>query len=210
MEKTARTILYLLILIVAVSATYNYGFRPLGDGLPPPMQANYQAHPFGIYTHVFAAVVALSIGPFQFLGALRKRRPQLHRWMGRIYLGVGVLVGGLSGLYMAQFAYGGIGVKLGFAGLALAWLFTGWQAYRAIRSGDVARHRAWMVRNFSLTLAAVSLRVWLPLSMMAGIDFESAYAVIAWICWVPNLVAAELFWVSATAGLRRPAQSASS
>ena len=59
-----------------------------------------------------------------------------------------------------------------------------------------------MVRNFSLTLAAVSLRVWLPLSMMAGIDFVLAYSVIAWLCWVPNLLIAEVFNRGSSARVR--------
>lgn len=49
-----------------------------------------------------------------------------------------------------------------------------------------------MVRNVSLTLAAVSLRIYLPLSMLAGIPFELAYPAIAWLCWVPNLWVAEI------------------
>lgn len=51
-----------------------------------------------------------------------------------------------------------------------------------------------MVRNFALTLAAVTLRIYLPASMIAGIEFEVAYPYIAWLCWVPNLVAAELLF----------------
>jgi uncharacterized membrane protein (DUF2068 family) len=102
---------------------------------------------------------------------------------------VGVLVGGLSGLYLAAGAFGGPAARLGFATLALAWLFTGWKAYSAIRAGDVASHRAWMLRNFALTFAAVTLRIYLPVSMLAGIPFEVAYPAIAWLCWVPNLMA---------------------
>jgi uncharacterized membrane protein len=194
MKTFARYTLYLLIVIVAVSAVYSYGFTPLGTNLPPPMQKNYQAHPFGIYTHVFAAVLALLTGPLQFSTRLRAKRPQLHRHLGRVYLGVGVFVGGLSGLYMAQYAFGGQSVQWGFASLAVAWLITGFKAYQSIRAGKTDQHRAWMVRNFSLTLAAVSLRVYLPLSMMAGVEFVTAYQVIAWACWVPNLVLAEIFF----------------
>jgi hypothetical protein len=50
-----------------------------------------------------------------------------------------------------------------------------------------------MVRNFALTFAAVTLRLWLPVSTVSGVAFELAYPVIAWLCWVPNLVAAEFF-----------------
>jgi hypothetical protein len=50
-----------------------------------------------------------------------------------------------------------------------------------------------MVRNFALTFAAVTLRLWLPASVASGMPFEVAYPVVAWLCWVPNLLAAELF-----------------
>jgi hypothetical protein len=44
-------------------------------------------------------------------------------------------------------------------------------------------------------LAAVTLRLYLPLAALGGIPFEEAYPAIAWLCWVPNLVAAEWFFV---------------
>ena len=47
------------------------------------------------------------------------------------------------------------------------------------------------MRNFALTFAAVTLRVYLPTSMALGVPFESAYPLIAWLCWVPNLLVAE-------------------
>ena len=48
-----------------------------------------------------------------------------------------------------------------------------------------------MIRSCSLTLAAVTLRIYLPLSQLAGIPFAEAYQAVAWACWVPNLVVAE-------------------
>jgi uncharacterized membrane protein len=169
-----------------------YGFLPLGAGVHPDMRAAFEAHRTGIYVHVFASAVALVLGPLQFSSRLRTARPGLHRWSGRVYLGVGVLLGGLAGLLMAFHAFGGLGSRLGFACLALAWLFTGLRAYRSIRAGDTASHRRWMIRNFALTFAAVTLRLWLPASVASGIPFEVAYPVVAWLCWVPNLLAAEL------------------
>jgi uncharacterized membrane protein len=182
-----------LCLGVSLYAGLVYGLLPLGKYLHPDMRANFVAHPVGIYLHVFAAMFALALGPFQFSAKLRARRPRLHRFMGRLYLGVGVSVGGVSGLYMAGLAFGGVAAKTGFALLALAWLYTGWRAFAAIRGGDVATHRAWMIRNFSLTLAAVTLRIYLPFPMAMGIPFEASYPVIAWLCWVPNLALAQLW-----------------
>ena len=81
--------------------------------------------------------------------------------------------------------------KLGFAVLAVLWIYTGLRAYLAVRHGAIEMHRKWMVRNFSLTFAAVTLRLYLPVSMAAGVDFAIAYSIIAWLCWVPNVVFAE-------------------
>lgn len=184
--------LAVLSLGVAGYAVVAYGLLPLGAFVHPDMQATFRVHSIGIYTHIFASAVALALGPFQFSSRLRASRLQLHRWSGRGYLGVGVLFGGLAGLYMSLHAFGGIASQLGFGCLALAWLFTGQHAYLAIRRHDVAAHRRWMVRNFALTLAAVTLRLYLPASMAAGIAFDLAYPAIAWLCWVPNAVLAEV------------------
>ena len=186
--------LLVLSLGVSVYAVAVYSLLPLGAVVHPDMRASFETHRLGVIAHVFASAVALVVGPLQFLSWLRVRRPVLHRWLGRIYLGIGVLIGGLAGLSIAPHAFGGLTAQLGFTGLALSWLYTGWRAYRAIRTRDVDKHRRWMVRNFALTFAAVTLRIWLPASVGAGIAFELAYPVIAWACWVPNIVIAELLF----------------
>jgi hypothetical protein len=50
----------------------------------------------------------------------------------------------------------------------------------------------------SLTeFAAVMLRIYIPLSQIAGLDYAEAYPAIAWLCWVPNLLVAQLLVRSA-------------
>lgn len=182
-----------LSLGVAAYAVVAYALFPVGSMLHPDMRASFEANRVVVYLHVFASALTLALGPFQFSTRLRASRPVLHRWMGRMYLGIGVLVGGLAGLVMALDAYGGLTAKVGFGVLAVLWLYTGLRAYLAIRARDIALHRLWMVRNFALAFAAVTLRLWLPAAMVAGIDFDLAYPVIAWLCWVPNIVLA-LAW----------------
>ena len=97
---------------------------------------------------------------------------------------------------LAGYADGGLAAKLGFFLLAVAWLVSGWQAYAAIRRGDVTTHQLWMTRNFALTFAAVTLRLYLGL--MTGplnLEFAEAYPVVAWLCWVPNLIIAD-WWLA--------------
>ena len=192
MPLASRAALWLLCVGVAAYAVVVYAFFPLGSLVAPAMRDAFVANSLAIHAHVFASAVALALGPAQFSRKLRLRRPQLHRWAGRVYLAVGVGVGGVAGLVMATHASGGSWARFGFGALALAWLSSGVLAYRAARAQSFAAHRRWMVRNFSLTFAAVTLRLYLPAAMAAGIRFELAYPVIAWLCWVPNLLLAEI------------------
>jgi uncharacterized membrane protein len=155
-------------------------------------RAVYIANKAALMTHIFGGGTALLIGPFQFLPALRRKKwLNLHRWLGRIYL-LGILSGGVGGLYMARLAHGGIVSQIGFAMLAVLWLTTGYLAYQRIRARDIKAHERWMKRNFALTFAAVMLRVWLPiLAFAVGLEFTTAYIIVAWLCWVPNLLFAE-------------------
>lgn len=194
MRRAGPIALTAMSLAVAAYAVWAYGFLPIGTLVDPAMRATFEAHRLGLYAHVFGAVFALALGPAQFSSWLRRHHLGVHRWSGRLYLGLGVLVGGSAGLYMAFHAFGGIVARAGFACLAVAWLASGLLAYRAIRGGDEAAHRRWMIRNFSLTFAAVTLRLWLPASMAAGVSFATAYPIIAWLCWVPNVAVAEAVW----------------
>ena len=192
MRLTSFIALCMLSFAVAAYALVAYSVAPVGALVHPDMRAAFEANRVAVYLHVFCSLAALAIGPLQFSTRLRTRRLSLHRWLGRLFLGVAVLIGGLSGLYLAFHAFGGLTARLGFGCLAVAWLYTGLRAYLAVRAGKIAEHRAWMMRNFALAFAAVTLRIYLPSSLAAGVEFEMAYPYIAWACWVPNLVVAEL------------------
>ena len=192
MQRYAYAFLAFLAIGIAGYSIVVYGFLPLGSIVHPDMRVNFEAHATTVYVHIFASSIALLCGVLQFSTSLRTRRPLLHRYTGRIYFLLGVIPGGVAGLMMAINAYGGIVSQLGFGLLALLWFYTGWQAYMAIRSGQVQLHQQWMTRNYALTCAAITLRIYLPLSMVSGIPFELAYPAIAWLCWVPNLIYAQL------------------
>lgn len=154
------------------------------------------------YVHVVAAGIALLIGPLQFWRSLRDRAPRVHRAVGKTYL-VAVLVGGVAATALAPVNSAGFVGMFGFGTLGILWMWTAWRGYRAIRTGDVRGHQAWMIRNFALTYAAVMLRLWLGVLMgvqVPGIEsaadaeaaFTNAYAAVPFLCWLPNLVVAEL------------------
>lgn len=161
-----------------------------------------------LYVHIVGGSVALIGGALQFWRGLRERMPRVHRWTGRVYL-IAVGVGGVAGLVIAPSSPAGYVGFFGFGALAVLWLITGWRAYRAIRRRDIPSHQAWMIRNYALTYAAVTLRVWLPLLLLAPLllgqpwefdsAFANAYAAVPFLSWLPNLVFAE--WLIRRRGL---------
>jgi uncharacterized membrane protein len=176
-----------LSIAVAAYAVIAYACWPVGTVLHPDVRASFAAHsPAVLLAHVFGASVALVLGPMLFWSQLRARCLRLHRWLGRAYLGLGVLIGGSSGAVLAWHAYGGPWSRAGFLSLALAWLGSGAVAWRKIRYGDVAAHRRWMARNLALSLAAVSLRIGLPALVACGVAMPVAYPWMAWLCWLPQ------------------------
>ena len=144
----------------------------------------------GFYLHIIPGGLALLIGWPQFSKRLRGRNIGLHRLVGKAYL-LAVGVSGLAGLYLSFHATGGLIAQLGFGILAVAWLATSWLGWRAVIDGHIERHRNWMIRSYALCFAAVTLRIWLPTFLISGWPFEQAYVIIAWLCWVPNLIFAE-------------------
>lgn len=173
-----------------------YSMAYLQPGMPEALEAQrelYLEKRGLLLTHITGASVAMLLTPFQLWGRLRRQWPRVHRVMGRV-LALGIGVGGSAGVGMAFYAYGGWSNRIGFATLGVLWVATTVVAIRLARSGDIAGHRRWMIRSASLTFAAVTLRVWVS-ALEPVLGFESAYAVMGWLCWVPNLVVAQ-WWIS--------------
>ena len=156
-----------------------------------PSDAHFARYILPLRLHIAGGIGALLAGPWQFSQKLRARALNLHRWLGRFFL-LEVALGSIAGFFMALVSKRGLPTHLGFGILAVLWFFTGLQAYRMVRQGNIDAHRQWMIRNFALTLAAVTLRVQLPF-MMAVLHwpFPRAYITVSWLCWVPNLLIAE-------------------
>lgn len=183
------TFLWRIMTVLATSIA-GYGFWLLASPSARPPFMTTSPLPFAVLAHFAGASVALLLGPWQFVTGRSGKRSTAHVWSGRIYV-VAVLVGAGAGVALAPFSQGGLTGHLGFGALGLLTLGTTLRAYQLVRQGNVIEHRRWMLRSFALILAAVSLRLQIPSALIAGIAFESAYPVIAWSCWVPNLLVAE-------------------
>jgi uncharacterized membrane protein len=155
----------------------------------PRQQPTYEAHQAFLLTHIGGMIIAILMGPLQFVRSFRDKHRGIHRTMGKVYLVAGT-VGALGGLYMSFHSASDAWSGVGFALLALGVLSTNTLAYTSIRRRDITRHREWMTRSFAFMLAAVTLRVYMmPLELTFG--EYTGYAIVAWVSWVPNVLVAE-------------------
>ncbi len=162
---------------------------------PPRTPAEALGNPLGVpwlFVHVAGAVTALTLGSLQFLPALRCGGGPLHRWIGRVYL-LACLIGGGAGLVLAPGSFAGPVAATGFASLAVIWISVNLLGWQAAVQGRLVDHRRWMIRSWALTLAAVTLRIYLPLVMVLDLPFLPSYRVISFLAWVPNLILAEVW-----------------
>jgi uncharacterized membrane protein len=160
----------------------------------PELRASFKARPLAINAHTLFGPIALTLGLIQLLPAMRRAaRWKAHRIIGRVY-GVAAIILACAGLYLAAYSAGGMITHIGFGLLALGVLVTVSRGYWSIRRRDVIAHREWMLRSYALIFGAVTLRLWLPLLIIAHQgDFLAAYRWVAWVSWVPNLLWAE--WI---------------
>lgn len=145
------------------------------------------------YIHITGGMLAILIGPFQFLKPIRRKRMALHKRLGKLYIGAILFLAGPTGLYMAFYAEGGWMGSLGFTVMSLLWLWTTYRAYETIRQRDYNGHVRWITRSYALSFAAVTLRLYVPLTS-GVLDLPEEFVVTssAWVSWIPNLIAAEL------------------
>lgn len=174
-------------------ALMSYRYLIPGDfGQAPPIVANRFTAVGALTVHAGFAATALLIGPFQFLPGLRRARPTLHRRLGKTYV-VCCMMAGVAGLLLAFGAQTGVVSTAGFGLLALLWLGVTAQAWRLAIARRFVEHERWMIRSFALTFAAVTLRLYLPFAFVSPFGYDDTYRAISFLCWVPNLMLAEIY-----------------
>ena len=195
-----------LAIVGYVVAIYAQGSLATLSKTGAGLSTTYADRPVAIqvafYCHITFSALALGIGPLQFVTAIRRSRPRIHRWIGRVFLG-SVAVGSVAAFTMSFVSSAAFDGFFGFGTLALLWAWTAWRGYTSARAHDYANHQAWMIRCFALTYAGVTLRAWFGVLIGVQLLFASgpvdsnhvldtAYAVLPFLSWLPNLVVAEL------------------
>lgn len=146
------------------------------------------------YAHVIIGGIILVIGFFQLHPKSHLRFPRLHRWVGYFYV-MGILFfAAPGGLVMSFFINRGPWVLSSFVVQASLWFLFTACAFKSIRKGNIIAHKQWMWRSYALTFAAITLRIYILItSYSIDLSQPHAYATLAWLSWVPNLIVAEYF-----------------
>jgi uncharacterized membrane protein len=204
--RRRRWLITWILMTVAAIGIAGYAVPPYLTGDPGnstlPLNPDVALHFLSLVAHAVPGGLALIIGPFQFMTTLRARYPKAHRIAGRVYM-ISVLIGSITAFFAATFSMDGFPAQVAFYLLAVAWLYTLAQAFRHIRRGEVQLHRIWMIRNYALTFAAVSLRIYLVTGIMLRpqfptLSFEDVYTTAAWTSILVNALIAEYFIIHRT------------
>ena len=146
------------------------------------------------YSHVLVAGLILLVGLFQLHPSSRRRFVKAHRYLGYFYVGGILFFAAPGGLVMSFFINRGPCVLASFLLQTIFWFFFTAMAFDRIRKRDIDAHKQWMWRSYALTFAAVTLRVYIFFSSYRyNLSQPSAYATLAWLSWVPNLLIVEGF-----------------
>lgn len=102
-----------------------------------------------------------------------------------------------SFLALSTTAVGGAISTAAFASLAVLWIATTAGGVFAACTHRHVLHARLMAHSSALSFAAVTLRIYLPIALRiggAGEGFARPYSIIAWTCWVPNVIVVEAYY----------------
>jgi uncharacterized membrane protein len=165
------------------------------------MDSGFARHPLLTMAHIIPGLLFMVLGPLQFVRRLRNRRPELHRWMGRVVLGSGMVIGITALVMSPQMAIGGANETAATMFFAVVFVFALVKAFLSIRRGNVALHREWMIRAFAVGLAVATVRpivgAFFATRSLTHLTPHEFFGTAFWLGFTTHLVVAEI-WINYT------------
>jgi uncharacterized membrane protein len=158
--------------------------------------AKPRAVPLIFIIHALAGGIALISGPLQFNRHLLSKKRKIHRILGRTYV-VAIWISSIGGLWSAIFFEVDLAAKIVLGVLSILWFGSTTIAWLCILMRDIAVHREWMIRSFSLSLFFVSFSFWVPGLANTSLPEAISYPLAVFVSWSLNLLVAEL-WIRYT------------
>ena len=145
------------------------------------------------YFHIAAGMLCITTALIQFSSYILKKRKAIHRWSGRIYVYVVILIGAPTGLYMSFFAKGSYWERMLFMFMAVYWFYTTVKGLQTILQKNVLAHKLWMIRSYCMAMTAVTFRIYHIVFYYSGVSHLYNYEVSLWISVLGNMLVAEAF-----------------
>jgi len=120
------------------------------------LRQRYAPIPWLMFGHGIPGAVALILGVFQFSGKLRQRYLNVHRWLGRIYVGC-VLVSAPMAIAVSMT----LPVPTLFTASIIqsfGWIATTLTGLYCVRTGRIQLHREWMIRSYPFAAVFIVAR----------------------------------------------------
>jgi uncharacterized membrane protein len=193
-----------------------HGYRPPAVSSNPrlaqlsALDDLFAQHPILTLVHIVPGMLFMILGPLQFSSRIRARHLRWHRLSGRVFVVCGLVIG-ISALLMSfgMPAIGGVNQAAATILFGTFFLFALCKAFGHIRRREVALHREWMIRAFSIGLAVAAIRpiigVFFATGPLTGLTPREFFGIAFWIGFVLHLIAAEA-WIHTTMPGEIPAE----
>jgi uncharacterized membrane protein len=134
--------------------------RVFAGNYPPAaaMDVGFAKHMVLTLVHIIPGALFLVLVPLQFVPAIRTKYLGVHRWMGRILVVSGLVIGTSALVMSYTMNIGGPNETAATTLFGILFLFCLIKAYRHIRRKEVAQHREWMIRAFGIGLGVATTR----------------------------------------------------
>src|SRR5438128_1451538 len=159
----------------------------------------FARYPILTLIHILPGALFLMLGPLQFMQTFRTRHLEWHRRTGRVLLVCGMVIG-VSALVMSfgMPAIGGVNQAASTILFSLIFLFELGKAFNHILHREIALHREWMIRGYSIGLAVATIRpiiaIFFATSPLSGLTPHEFFGTAFWIGFVIHFIAAEV-WI---------------
>lgn len=178
-----------------------------GSSVFAGLDAHFAAKAGMTLLHIVPALLFVLLVPLQFVPSLRRRRPRLHRWSGRVIVGLGVVIG-ISALYLSAHPVGGVVEGTATIFFGCFFLFSLGKAWWHIRNGRVKLHREWATRMVAIALGVATTRpimaIFFATSRLTGLTPRQFFGPAMWLGFISTYLAGEA-WINHTRS--RTAQS---
>ena len=170
--------------------------------LHPPAVAvgvdvGFAAHPALTMAHIVPGLLFMVLAPLQLLRSLRTRRPAWHRWAGRVVVAAALVIGVTALVMSPQMAIGGLLETAATSFFGALFLYSLARGFVAIRRGNIAEHRIWMIRMFAVGIAVAAIRpivgIFFATARLTHLTPHDFFGIAFWLGFTGTILAAELW-----------------